>query len=169
MSDERAFPVEPDPSTVSVLPGATFSDSFAIAVPGHLQSEEAARHAINRIPRWAATLMDMRDRLVSVVGLKRLDQQARDNPHAIGGFPVLSATPERTVLGLDDKHLDFRLVIDALANDSGTEIRATTLVWPRNFAGRAYLAAIMPFHKAIVPATLNRLAGRVQPSPASGR
>lgn len=169
MSDERAFAVEPDQSTVSALPGATFSDCFAISVPGHLKSEEAAQYAISRIPGWAATLMDLRDRLVSVFGLKRLDKQAQDNPHSIGGFPVLSATPERTVLGLDDRHLDFRLVIDAIATDCGTQVRATTLVRPRNFAGRAYLAAVMPFHKVIVPATLNRLAGRAQPSPASGR
>lgn len=160
MLHERAFPVPPDASTVPVLPGATFTDCFAIKVAGQLTAEEAANYTLNRIPGWASALMNLRDRLVSVAGLKRIDRQASENRRVIGGFPVLSSTPERIVLGLDDKHLDFRIVIDALPRDGGTEVRATTLVKPLNFGGRAYLAAVMPFHKRIVPATLNRLAGR---------
>ncbi len=70
-------------------------------------------------------------------------------------------SPERVVIGFDDRHLDFRIVIDAAQGDSGTDIRATTLVRPRNLGGRIYLAMVMPFHKRIVPSMLNRIAERL--------
>jgi hypothetical protein len=85
----------------------------------------------------------------------------------IGFFPVVSETPNRIVLGFDDWHLDFRVVVDvsALADDR-QQVTATTLVRTHNRAGRVYLAAIMPFHRVIVRTLLAR-AARPQRHPAS--
>lgn len=65
---------------------------------------------------------------------------------------MISQTPERVVLGFDDKHLDFRLVVDS----TGGEITGTTLIRTHNLLGRAYLAAVLPFHHLIVRAMLRR-------------
>jgi hypothetical protein len=63
------------------------------------------------------------------------------------------------VLGLDDSHLNFRIVVDVQATGGTTHrITATTLVHRNNWLGRIYLATVMPFHKVIVPTLLARLA-----------
>ena len=55
-------------------------------------------------------------------------------------------------MGLDDRHLDFRLAVDVTALDERRrEVVATTLVQTHNRLGRTYLAVILPFHRRIVP------------------
>ncbi|MET0429751.1 MAG: DUF2867 domain-containing protein, partial [Microvirga sp.] len=71
-----------------------------------------------------------------------------------GIFPVVSAAPDRVVMGFDDAHLDFRVVVDVVPEGRGRRVTATTLVRTRNRFGRLYLAIIKPFHRAIVPAML---------------
>ncbi|WP_407806145.1 DUF2867 domain-containing protein, partial [Staphylococcus aureus] len=58
---------------------------------------------------WISGLMSLRNGIVSMVGLKTVELAAGSSA---GGFPVITSTPERTVLGFDDHHLDFRIVID---------------------------------------------------------
>ena len=77
---------------------------------------------------------------------------------SIGIFPVISETPDRLVAGLDDKHLDFRIVVDVASSGQGQDVTATTLVRTRNLLGRVYLATIMPFHRLIVRALLRQVA-----------
>jgi Protein of unknown function (DUF2867) len=62
------------------------------------------------------------------------------------------------VLGFDDKHLDFRIIVDVEALDEITRrVTATALVQRNNLVGRVYLATVMPFHKLIVPTMLARV------------
>lgn len=98
--------------------------------------------------------MRFRDLVVSPFGLKSGVNDG-DNPNIIGIFPVVSRTDTSITLGLDDRHLDFRLVIEVehITKDQ-TLIRTITLTKRHNLFGRAYLATIMPFHKVIVPAML---------------
>jgi Protein of unknown function (DUF2867) len=67
-------------------------------------------------------------------------------------------TPERLVAGFDDKHLDFRVVVDVAAADHGRRVTATTLVLTHNLLGRAYLTVILPFHRLVVRALLRQVA-----------
>ena len=60
--------------------------------------------------------------------------------------------------GFNDKHLDFRLVVDVAAAGATRNVTATTLVLTHNWLGRAYLALILPFHRLIVPAMLRKVA-----------
>ncbi len=146
-----------------LLPEATFVDSFQRTLPGmHLSAEQAIRSTLEHPPVWISGLMNLRDRLVAIVGLKGLDKADHGDAAMIGGFPVVFRSPERVVLGFDDKHLDFRIAIDVQHRDSGTEIRATTLVRPHHWGGRVYLGLVMPFHKRIVPSMLNRIGAQQQ-------
>ncbi|WP_246747089.1 DUF2867 domain-containing protein [Nitratireductor aquibiodomus] len=75
-----------------------------------------------------------------------------------GPFPVLERSSRRIVLGADDRHLDFRLIVEAdPAEGPGTRVSCTTLVRPHNPFGWLYLLTIMPFHKLIVANTLRRI------------
>ena len=141
------------------LPGVTWADTFTLDVPqGGLDAERAARLALGRIPAWARWLMRLRNRLVAPFGLKAAPDETLPPEASIGMFPVISRTPDKVVLGLDDKHLDFRIGISVLDLPTGAQrVCATTMVKVNNGFGRAYLATVMPFHKLIVPVTLRQI------------
>lgn len=112
------------------------------------------------MPAWVRTLMRLRNLLVRPLGLKGDPEAAAADMPRIGMFPVIGDSPNEIVLGLDDRHLDFRIVVQTENwGDDGTLIRMMTLVKRHNLSGRMYLLAIMPFHKLIVTTTLSRLAG----------
>ena len=78
-----------------------------------------------------------------------------------GAFPRLREERKRSsvILGLDDRHLDFRLLVEVNELGSGRQaVSASTFVATHNLLGRAYLAIVMPFHRIIVPAMLSRVA-----------
>ncbi len=141
------------------LPGADWADCFEVITgnPG-LTAETAARQAFETMPRWAGQLMALRNLLVKPFGLKGDPEAASVGASRIGMFPVISRTPSECVLGFDDRHLDFRIVVQIEAlKDHQTGVRLMTLVKRHNLLGRAYLAVIMPFHKLIVKSTLSRI------------
>lgn len=156
-----------------VLPGAQFADRFSLVLPDEtIGAEEAARRMFSFTPRWIRGLMTLRDRLVAPFGLKtRPRMQGEGGPAPEGNwFPILERSPERMVLGSDDRHLDFRLILETEpAMPHGTRISSATVVRTHNFLGRAYLTAVLPFHKVIVPAVLRQAMRQGPVSPASRR
>jgi hypothetical protein len=152
--------VDPTADTGPLLAGAQFSDAFRVAVNGTaLDARHAAEQMLSRQPRWITTLMALRDRLVMPFGLKTsADLVVKTFSDTIGIFPVLSQSPDRLVAGFDDRHLDFRVVIDVAASGPGQEVTATTLVLTHNRLGRTYLAIILPFHRLVVRSMLRQVA-----------
>jgi hypothetical protein len=133
------------------LPGADFTDAYSIHVAQPFDALEAARRMVGRRPRWVDGLLVLRNLAVTPFGLKR---SAPAGVERIGIFPVVSASPDRVVMGFDDAHLDFRVVVEVVPEGSGQRVTATTFVRTRNRLGRLYLAAVMPFHRVIVAAML---------------
>lgn len=143
-----------------ILQGSDFADAFALDVEEpDLDAMVAARRAMENVPRWVTRLLRARDTIVRPFGVETVNEiAARPGPRC-GFFPILQASPSRVVMGLDDRHLDFRIVVDTgTAAASGTRVTLTTLVKRHNALGRVYLATIMPFHKLIVPTLLARVA-----------
>ncbi len=133
------------------LPDADFSDAYSVHIAEPLDALQAARQMMERRPRWVSGVLMLRNLAVTPFGLKR---GAPTGAERIGIFPVVSASPERVVMGFDDAHLDFRVVVDVAPEGSGRQVTATTFVRTRNRLGRLYLAAVKPFHRVIVPAML---------------
>jgi hypothetical protein len=156
----RPIAVPPPTDCANVLASADFSDAFAIDVRNvTLDAPEATRRAFASRPGWIAKLLAIRNILVMPFGLKSGAGVNLPEGRRIGIFPVVSSSSERVVLGFDDTHLNFRLVVDVKALDEATRrVTATTLVHRNNIFGRLYLAAVMRFHKLIVPAMLARLS-----------
>jgi hypothetical protein len=146
ISETQPKPFEP------TLPGADFADAWqATGIHSMIDAEQLAAKLNRAIPGWAKALMVLRNALVSPFGLKT----GRGERKTL--FPVVVTTPGRVVLGMDDRHLDFRLVIEVAAKSRDRLIAtATTYVRTHNRAGRLYLAAVKPFHRIIVPAMLRR-------------
>ena len=145
-----------------LLVGAQFADAYRVAVAvAELDATCAARAMIEHPPRWVDGLMALRHRLVAPLGLKTAAGEEARDLETIGLFPIRSATSDRVVLGFEDKHLDFRLVVDVAKAEGGSTVTATTLVRLNNLFGRVYLATIMPFHRAIVRTMLKGMATRI--------
>lgn len=152
MSAARKVPATlPDPA----LPDADWADAFEIELVGRrLSAMEASRLTLGRVPGWARRLLMLRNVLARLVGLKA-DAGREGGKTAIGMFPVVSETPARVVLGFDDWHLDFRIVVEVTDfGGAGMRLRTTTLVRRRNLFGRLYIGLVTPFHRLIVPATM---------------
>jgi hypothetical protein len=150
--------IKPDVDRERVLAGAQFADAFRVTVPdAALDARGAAERIFSESPGWVKALLDLRNKIVAPFGLKTSAEREAKSEGMIGMFPVLSETPERLVAGFNDHHLDFRVVVDVLPVDSGREVTATTLVLTHNLLGRAYLTAIMPFHRMIAKTLLKQV------------
>jgi hypothetical protein len=155
----KVHAVEPNVDTGALLAGAQFGDAFRITVDGTaLDARRAAEKMLARGPRWIESLLALRNRMVAPFGLKTPVPGETKPIDSIGIFPVISETPDRLVAGLNDKHLDFRIVVGVATSGHGQRVTATTLVLTHNLLGRVYLATIMPFHRLIVRAMLRQVA-----------
>ncbi len=135
-------------------------------------------------PAWADSLMALRDRLVRFVGLKpsvsesasdkskpssthlAAASQAKRSIHPgdqLGPFRVYAKTTDSLLLGADDRHLNFRVILQTAqhpdTSSHATTFSVTTQVQFNNTLGRLYFTLIKPFHKQIVKATVKGMEG----------
>ena len=138
------------------LPGANWADAFEIETHqdfGDMRS--LAEQTVGTMPGWARGLLRVRNVIVAPFGLKPDGlNEAKGSVDCVDIFPILDENKDRIVLGLDDWHLDFRIVVDRIQTDRGFRIRATTLVKRHNIFGRVYIAIVTPFHRIIVQSVL---------------
>jgi hypothetical protein len=126
-----------------------FLDCYSVT--STLSPREAATRGVS-LPGWARWLLALRNLLVRPFGLKT---GAVARAKAIGIFPVCTESADEMILGLDDRHLDFRV---ALFRQAG-RVYMSTWVRPHNLAGRIYLRLVMPFHILICRGMVARMAG----------
>jgi hypothetical protein len=156
--------VHPSANSVKLLAGAQFADAFSLEIDGRaLDARKAAEKIFARSPAWIDALLRLRNVIVTPLGLKTSAASETRPREMIGMFPVLSETPDRLVAGFDDRHLDFRVVVDVATSGQGQDVTATTLVLTHNLLGRIYLAIILPFHRLIVPAMMRQVASQGLP------
>lgn len=141
----------------SLLAGAQFTDAYTLTVADPaLDARKAAERIFNTLPPWISRLMAVRNFIVAPFGLKTSVPRATGRD-VVGFFPVISQSPDRLVAGFDDKHLDFRVVVDVVPIGDARRVTTTTLVRSHNLPGRIYLAAVLPFHRIIVPSMMRQL------------
>jgi Protein of unknown function (DUF2867) len=151
--------VKPDVGLGALLAGAQFIDAYSIASnDAGLDARHAAEKMLGHPPRWTLTLLALRDLLVAPFKLQTAEAIRRSSTNRVGMFPVLSETPRRIVAGLNDSHLDFRVVVDVASSGAGCRVTATTVVLTHNLLGRAYLTVILPFHRLIVRSMMGQIA-----------
>lgn len=147
----RAVAVAPNPLLLgSILPDFTFADAYRVDVAAPCLDARTVRSKIfDHPPAWVTVLMSARNLAVKVFGLKTAELS--------GGFPIITETPTEIVMGLDDRHLDFRIVIWVEAEgDHRRKISVATVVRTKSALGRLYLASVMPFHRLISRIMLER-------------
>lgn len=149
-------PALPHPALIE----ADWADRYAVISPeGAMPAIRAAELALGQPPVWVRRLLSIRNRIVAPFGLRAAEMN-RGEAGFVGAFAIVSERDDQVVVGFDDKHLDFRIVIEvASAGTAGSRVSVTTLVKRHNLFGRLYILAVTPFHGLIVRTTLGRLAG----------
>ena len=142
---------------------ADLLDSYAAALPADYGADirVIGQAVLGQPALWFKMLLWIRDSVVRRFGLKTTGDLLRSNRDGdrIDFFPVLSAYDDELILGEDDRHLDFRLSLLVQRVSGGPDlVFATTAVRCHNRLGRAYLAAIAPFHRLVVHSNLRRAA-----------
>ena len=144
----------------AALPGADWGDAFSTHVAKPFQNARAAgAAAFETFPPWVHGLMALRNMIVAPFGLKT-GHKKDPKIERVGFFPLIAESDQQLVLGMNDRHLDFRIIVDLYSDADGQNVTLSTVLKRHNFLGRAYLFVIKPFHKAILRITLKRLAQR---------
>jgi uncharacterized protein DUF2867 len=161
----RAVPLPSESRISSVYAQTSLADAYSIELPeGTVRDPEVlARFIFSHQPGWVATLMAVRDTVVSAFGLKtgRSLRSLGESQHRIGIFKLYETSSSEVLVGEDDKHLNFRASV-LYRESSGPTSKATvvlsTVVHCHNLLGRTYIALIAPFHRRVVQAFLRRAA-----------
>ena len=165
-SDVSKVPVPAGGLAANTLPRVDFADAYAMEVPPATGARALADAVFASAPPWVAALMAVRHAVVAPLGLvgtrrslERAARVANRTGDRIGVFPVLAEAPDELLLGLDDRHLDFRVSVRIIEDSGRCRGVVSTLVRIHNALGRAYFGVVKPFHRVIVPAMMRR-AGR---------
>ncbi len=166
----RAVELPLESRVAGLFESSHLADAFAVTLPTgtQLTIESLAQAVFGDPSWWFRLLLKSRDLLVAPFGVKssdalRAEIQASGKAH-IDFFPVLSRSEHELVLGENDQHLNFKasVLVRALADDTGHELVATTVVHCNNRFGHFYLFVISPFHRLVVRSSLARAVRRKQ-------
>ena len=149
------------------LQRADFYDSYEMKIEHRGRSAlDIYLQMIAKTPVWVNFLMSVRNRIVLIFGLKNLGKLTEIHQslgesgyqvaERVGIFTLLSATDDEVILGDSDKHLDVKVSICKLDNGNQNSIAVTTVVHIHNLPGRVYMFFVIPMHRLIVPAILER-------------
>ncbi|WP_374337993.1 DUF2867 domain-containing protein [Leeia sp.] len=140
-----------------LLQQARYTDAWRIPLQQPALSPPALFLAVfGHRPGWLKGLFQLRNLLVRPFGLaassrQQLDAQPDPAHCKVGdtllGWTLYHLSEHELVIGRDNPHLDFRVIIRKQARPTGTDALFATLCAPHNTAGRAYLRAILPFHR----------------------
>jgi Protein of unknown function (DUF2867) len=158
----QAMPLPRSGAIVPYLAGADFADAWCVDVAHPERTAlQHFRQALAATPSWVHSLMRLRNRAVSLVGLK---QAADWNPPVgdvevgsrLGIFEVVHLSEDEVIAGDSDKHL--RVVVSlqrwpSVAPQPAT-VSLTTAVHLHNTLGRLYMLPVWPAHKRIAPSVL---------------
>ncbi|WP_409292978.1 DUF2867 domain-containing protein [Peribacillus sp. SCS-37] len=145
------------------LPEIHFYDAYRVLLPdkGGADVKHIAIGFLTASPSWVDALMNVRNKIVSLIGLKTSSRNKGnliiEEGGQIGIFRVLKCSPNEIVLGEDDRHLDFRVSIYVEKMNESNYLTVSTLVYYNNWVGKSYFSIVKRFHKLIVPAMMKRM------------
>ena len=135
-----------------------YFDSYMIVKNTPDSVSEITRKVL-KSPAWVEMLTTLRDLLVKPFGLKTGDEirAERDGDYEFDFAPVLYRSEQEIVMGMNDKHLYFRMSVLKVAQHENSQLFLTTVVRFNNVGGRIYFGLIRLFHGMIVRTMLRRL------------
>ena len=117
-------------------------------------------------PKWIVMLMAIRDKLIQYFGLKtqknpfvieEFIKSLDSNEHKLGILDVILKNKSEIIVGLDDRHLNFKSSLYLETIETKQNVYLSTVVNFNNVWGRLYFLMISPFHHVIIKTLLNCL------------
>ncbi len=117
-------------------------------------------------PEWVDSLMKLRNKVVSYIGLKNvgaLNGENTKSPGAynigdrIGIFNILDMNENELLMGIDDHHLDVRVSVLKVQQDGLSQYIVSTAVKIHNWLGHLYMLPVVRIHPLVVKAIMRRL------------
>ena len=117
------------------------------------------------MPLWVRLLMAIRNRVVSVLGLKSTSEgmPEKKSPvdYVVGDFidffKITYLSENEVVVSTDDRHLDASFSLLILEEEEGRKAYFTSVVKTKERLGDVYMFVIAPFHRWIVGSLLKRV------------
>ncbi len=135
-----------------------YIDSISIDINTEDVGSKELLHAfVTTTPKWIMLLMQLRNKIVSLFGLKHTVSALKENyivGDKLGFFEIYAIKEKEVVLGEDDKHLDFK--VSLLMED--TTFRLSTVIVYHNTFGKLYFFVIKFFHKRIIVSMAKQIA-----------
>ncbi len=148
------------------LADADFYDAYAAPLNDRaLSPTEIFLRASRATPQWVGLAMSLRNRIVRRLGLKdvgamRAPAGKSADSYAIGDrlgiFRVFDKTENELLLGIDDSHLDVRVSLMKLQENSFSRYVVSTVVHIHNRLGQIYMAPVGRIHPLVVRAMMRR-------------
>jgi len=134
-----------------------FKDSYKVMLSKtDISIENIYINAFAHSPKWIATLLAIRNKIVGLLGLDTYKEPNEISKNTLkvgektGIFKIYAILDNEIIAGEDDKHLNFRVSVLKEKN----EAFFSTLVHYNNWFGKLYFFIVKPFHKAVVKAIL---------------
>ncbi|MBS0519868.1 MAG: DUF2867 domain-containing protein [Proteobacteria bacterium] len=167
MTTVTAIPVPAESVLKAAIGDADFHDAYAARLAdGSLSPIEIGLRVMRSTPRWVSLLMSVRNRLVSMVGLKDVGRMrdGTDRPadsyrvgDRLGIFSIFGSSEKEVLLGIDDRHLDVRVSILKMRRDGADSYVVSTAVHIKNLLGRIYMLPVARIHPLVVKASMRRM------------
>ena len=155
------------------LPNNHYCDAYQFSFSGiqKIDTYDLIRYFILCFPWWMKVMLITRELFARIVGLKvanlkAIKKEIRDFKGEVGTgialFRVIENNNENEILlGLDDKHLNFRLSVLNTFKEKHHIITYTTKVEIHNRMGKVYSSFVLPVHKLIMRSVLAKVADKV--------
>lgn len=144
----------------------TFEGNINNPTNKNITVDEVGTSFFTSSPKWVGQLMNLRNRIVKLFGLKTgasIKEQMNDpstisleKGKQLGIFKVFDRNEKEIILGENDKHLDFRVSLMTDQEKDQPKLLITTIVSFHNWFGKLYFLPVKPFHKIIVRSMLKR-------------
>jgi len=142
---------------------SSYKDSVRISTSRNdVQSWELIAAFFHSAPKWMVYLLNIRNKIVKKFGLKvgMIDEKLVSPPfesgQQFGVFKLYSVNETESVIGENDKHLDFRIsfIVDI---ENGNELVMSTVVNINNRLGTVYMFFVKPIHRILVSIMIKKM------------
>jgi hypothetical protein len=157
-----------------------YSDCFAHIFKdpnNRISITDIARAFFSSAPTWVGILFSIRNRIVSLFGLKTSGNATNQEEilkncnfqpgDQLGLFKIFARSEDEIIFGEDDKHLNFRvslLIQNVLDVPKEKKLSISTTVKFNNWLGRLYFLPVKPFHQLIVSVMTKRIVQKLEKS-----
>ncbi len=145
-----------------------FQDAFAFYTHNNsLSIKDLYISIFSTTPKWVEYLMRLRNKIVSIFGLKtEMSRNINTNfkiGDKIGIFKIYNIQDNEIIAGENDRHLDFRVSLFREVSTT-SKITISTIVKYNNWFGKLYFVIVAPFHKLIVKSIVKQASASINKS-----